>query len=340
VVVLGLEQGNSPHEYPKSHERLLEWRKIVQILSHATWRAPMTHEHLQRLYEQEEKRIFYVAMTRAKYNLVVSRAEKRSLNRRTRRYNKSDFLSLSHDPKLVKEASSPFEIQITAPERPKAEEGYRSDGRVFETKCGVLVRSKSEMLLANEFTGRGMYFEYEEADPAVPDALPDFSFPDYGRVVLEHLGLLDDPNYVERWNKKAKAYEEQGIRYFRTNEEEIKILANTVDRLQEQFRNWIEKQYDSERVQMIDLIETLRRKSDFIIGRSIGDFGDGTFEVDDSGEGIVVILIPRFVNISGEETEADDVFFDRKIPGYGELLWEENSLNDIRFMIGSLMEDK
>ena len=205
MVVPGLEQRNSPQEHPQLHQRLLEWRKIVQTLSHATWRSPMTHEELQRLYEQEEKRIFYVAMTRARHNLVVSRAEQRDLNGRKRSYQKSGFLDLSHAPKLVEEAASPFDIKIAAPTGPKAEEGYRSDGRVYETKCGIRVRSKSEMLLANEFTARGMYFEYEEPAENVPDALPDFTFPDYEGVVLEHLGLITDSGIHGKVGRESRA---------------------------------------------------------------------------------------------------------------------------------------
>jgi len=87
------------------------------------------------------------------------------------------------------------------------------------------------MLLANEFTARGMYFEYEQPAENVPDALPDFTFPDYGGIVLEHLGLMTDSEYMARWEEKAGQYEAAGTRYFRTDEEEIRSLSATVDRL-------------------------------------------------------------------------------------------------------------
>ena len=279
---------------PRAHARLLDWRKIVQTLSHATWRAPITSDDLQRMYDQEEKRIFYVAMTRAKYNLVISRAEERALFGRKRRYQKSGFLDLSNDPKLVAETASSYDVKISAPASPKTEDVYRSDGRVFQTKNGTLVRSKSEMLLANEFTARGMYFEYEEPADNVMEALPDFTFPDYGNIILEHLGLITDPNYFERWESKAKEYEKQGIRYFRTSEEEIKSLPATVDRLQEQFIDWVNQTSRVERVERINLIEKLRRECDLNIGRSIGNFECGVFEIEDiANEGILAIMCLR-----------------------------------------------
>jgi ATP-dependent DNA helicase DinG len=337
VVILGLEQGNSPHEFPQSHGKLLEWRKIVHTLSHATWRAPLTHDELQRLYEQEEKRIFYVAMTRARYNLVVSRAEERLSFGKKRRYQKSGFLDLSHDPKLVEEAASPFEVRIAAPAGPKAEEGYRSDGRVFESKCGILVRSKSEMLLANEFTDRGIYFEYEEAAENVANALPDFTFPDYGGAVLEHLGLLDDPTYLERWEKKARAYSEQGLLALRTNEEEIKVLASTVGRLQEQLRSWAEERYGAERIELIALIEKIRCKSGMRIGGAIEGFGNGMFEVVGSNDGIIAVGIPQFIQQLGDAARAD-IPFGRNMPGYGNLVWEQLDVDGTTIMIGRIQE--
>jgi hypothetical protein len=297
----------------------------------------MTNDDLQRLYEQEEKRIFYVAMTRARHNLVVSRAEERLSFGKKRRYQKSGFLDLSHDPKLVEEAESPFEIKIAAPAGPKAAEGYMSDGRVYESKCGILVRSKSEMLLANEFTDRGMYFEYEEPAENVSNALPDFTFPDYGGVVLEHLGLLDDPTYMERWEKKAKTYSEQGILALRTNEEEIKSLASTVDRLQEQLRNWAEERYGAERIELIALIEKIRWKSGMRIGGAIGGFGNGMFEVVKSNDGLIAVGIPQFIQQLGDAARAD-IPFGRNMPGYGNLVWEQLDVDGTTIMIGRIQE--
>ncbi len=318
VIVIGLEEGNSPHEPPKSHQRLVEWRRAVQGMSHATWRVPLPDVDMQRLYEEEEKRIFYVAMTRAKYNLIVSRAKTRNLFGRTKPYEKSNFLDLAHDAGFVCETSSVYDVSLTTPPtRTSDDEGYRSDGRVFQTNSGTLVRSKSEMLLANEFTARGMYFEYEEPADGVVDALPDFMFPDYGNIILEHLGLLTDPNYLERWEQKANEYEKKGIRYFRTNEEEIKTLPATVDRLQEQFCDCVQKVFGEERANMISKVEKLRRESGFQIGRTIGDFMNGVFEVDDKEGNVIAIAIAIAITDDIEKIK------DMSIPGYLNINWEQ-----------------
>ena len=293
VIVIGLEEGNSPHEHPKSHQGLIGWRKIVQALSHATWRTPLTDLDLQRLYDEEERRIFYVAMTRAKHNLVVSRAKNRNLFGKSKNYDKSAFLALAHDPKLVRETSNAYDVSLTTPAKYKPDEGYRSDGRVYQTDCGILVRSKSEMLLANEFTKRGIFFEYEEPQEGIPDALPDFIFPDYGQVILEHLGLLEDHTYLERWEKKATEYEKSGVRYFRTSEDEIKNLPATVDRLHEQMKTWTESQCGAGRVVGIDIIERLRRDSDLRIGKAIGSFEQGVFEVMETSDNPVIAISVR-----------------------------------------------
>lgn len=243
VIVVGMEEGNSPHVQPKSHGHLIEWRKVVQGLSHATWRASITNQDLERIYTQEEKRIFYVAMTRAKYHLVISNSKNRTLNGSPRTYEKSNFLKLSHDSSLVKEAESVYEIEIRPPKVNIADTGdYRSDGRVFRTNNGELVRSKSEMLIANEFYRRGILYEYELPDDNIQNALPDFILPEYGNVIIEHLGLITNSEYLRRWDEKAKKYESEGVLYLRTNEEEIKNLEQTVDRIIYQCENWLKKQ--------------------------------------------------------------------------------------------------
>lgn len=36
----------------------------------------------------------------------------------------------------------------------------------------------------------------------VLNALPDFILPHYGNVIVEHLGLLNDAEYLRKWTKK------------------------------------------------------------------------------------------------------------------------------------------
>lgn len=262
VIVVGMEEGNSPHEQPQGHGHLIEWRKVVQSLSHATWRARITNQDLERIYTQEEKRIFYVAMTRAKYHLVISNSKNRTLFGSPKTYEKSSFLRLSHDNSLVKEANSFYEIEINTPKVGIIDKGdYRTDGRIYQTNNGELVRSKSEMLIANEFHRRGILYEYELPDDNIQNALPDFILPDYDNVIIEHLGLLTDSNYHSRWTEKAKQYEAEERLYLCTNEEEMRYLNITIDRLLDQSRLWYETKYGVESLELIKEREEERRKN-------------------------------------------------------------------------------
>jgi hypothetical protein len=135
-----------------------------------------------------------------------------------------------------------------------------------------------------------MYFEYEEPADNVRDALPDFTFSDYGDVILEHLGLMSDPDYIERWQSKARAYEKQGIRYFQTNETEMRDVSGAVDRLQDQFRLWVEQRVGVQCVRLIGVLEEIRRISQLQIGHPLGSFEDGVFDVADDPQIIAIAL--------------------------------------------------
>lgn len=91
-------------------------------------------------------------------------------------------------------------------------------------------------------------------------------------------------------------------------EEEIKSLASTVDRLQEQLRNWAEERYGAERIELIDLIEKIRWKSGMRIGGAIGGFENELFEVVGSNLGIIAVGIPQFVQQLGDAAKADIPF--------------------------------
>ena len=91
------------------------------------------------------------------------------------------------------------------------------EGLIHRTKRDDLVRSKSEVIIANELLAQGIdRYEYEAALP-LPDGrtrYPDFTIVDDDtgeRYYWEHLGLLHNPDYETRWNRKLEAYRDACI---------------------------------------------------------------------------------------------------------------------------------
>jgi exodeoxyribonuclease V alpha subunit len=85
---------------------------------------------------------------------------------------------------------------------------------IHRTKSGVLVRSKSEVIVAEMLDRLGLAWKYEERVTA-PDDTRDFRLPDFtigyqGDIYYwEHLGMLNVPAYREGWERKRKWYEER-----------------------------------------------------------------------------------------------------------------------------------
>ena len=73
--------------------------------------------------------------------------------------------------------------------------------------------SKSEVIIANMLYSYGVKYEYER--PIVIDGVtykPDFTiWRSDGTVILwEHAGLLDDPEYAQRFEQKLAMYRKAG----------------------------------------------------------------------------------------------------------------------------------
>ena len=94
---------------------------------------------------------------------------------------------------------------------------FFEEGLIHRTERGDLVRSKSELVIADKLHARGIDYEYEQ-----PLALgdrrmryPDFTIADHARGVTfywEHLGMLDRRGYRDRWERKRAEYFACGIR--------------------------------------------------------------------------------------------------------------------------------
>jgi hypothetical protein len=94
---------------------------------------------------------------------------------------------------------------------------FLEEGMIHRTARGELVRSKSEVIIATILDKLGVPYGYEEALRANDGSTryPDFTIDDAEtgqRIILEHLGMLDEPAYQRRWEAKRAWYHKHGIR--------------------------------------------------------------------------------------------------------------------------------
>jgi exodeoxyribonuclease V alpha subunit len=85
--------------------------------------------------------------------------------------------------------------------------GYHTESLIHVTARGELVRSKSEVIIANRLDDHGLTYEYEkELLPPGGDArdmrLPDFTISRHGKTYYwEHCGMIADPVYAQKWRE-------------------------------------------------------------------------------------------------------------------------------------------
>ncbi|WP_175511553.1 AAA family ATPase [Alicyclobacillus macrosporangiidus] len=87
---------------------------------------------------------------------------------------------------------------------------------IHRTERGHLVRSKSELVIANMLHHMDLPYEYERPFKGLTTGgvvLPDFTFADPagGLILWEHLGLLANPDYRQAWEKKLDWYRQNGF---------------------------------------------------------------------------------------------------------------------------------
>lgn len=95
------------------------------------------------------------------------------------------------------------------------EHRFLEDRLVHRTENNELVLSKSEVVIANALRARKIRYAYERTRTLNgKDRYPDFTIEDAERGITfywEHLGMLGDPSYDERWSRKLAAYRAEGI---------------------------------------------------------------------------------------------------------------------------------
>lgn len=154
------------------------------------------------------RELLYTALTRQQERVIVlHQGDLRSL----RRYASDKHSDIARRLTNLFSPPNPIAFDVDGTER------FLEEGLIHHTKRGDLVRSKSEVIIANELLAQGVdRYEYE-APLALPDGrtrYPDFTVVDDDtgeRYYWEHLGLLHNPDYATRWTRKLHAYREAGI---------------------------------------------------------------------------------------------------------------------------------
>jgi hypothetical protein len=93
---------------------------------------------------------------------------------------------------------------------------YLEDRLIHRTANATLVRSKSEVIIADALSAAEVGFEYELPFTGHDGTirLPDFTIEDSATgdvFIWEHLGLLSNPDYRQAWERKKAWYEASGV---------------------------------------------------------------------------------------------------------------------------------
>jgi exodeoxyribonuclease V alpha subunit len=145
------------------------------------------------------RELFYTGITRAKRHCTIFVQEDISPLLSMRRPEKSQLVGIN---------ASLFSFRSVPTEMGKMHEWYE-EGKIHHTLADIMVRSKSEVIIANMFAEREIPFQYEVPLYA-PDGtfyLPDFTITWSGESwYWEHLGLLSQDGYYCHWKTKSAWY--------------------------------------------------------------------------------------------------------------------------------------
>ena len=201
---LGQYQHKNGKKYNMPEEKPLGNLELAYAISvHKSQGSEFTYVYLVLPKNKKtllSKELIYTAITRAKTKLTIF-AEK----------DISAFLQLTRPEasSISKINSSLFDFKPLPKEWLVMNEWYE-EGKIHETLSSHMVRSKSEVIIANRLFERKIPFKYEY--PLFADADGTFYLPDFTVTVngedyyIEHLGRLDDKAYRAHWDKKEKWY--------------------------------------------------------------------------------------------------------------------------------------
>jgi len=149
------------------------------------------------------RELLYTALTRQRNRLVIFHQGDRH---ELRKFSGDYYSESAHRLTNLFHPSNPVALQ----------DRFLEEDLIHKTRRGESVRSKSEVIIANLLYEAGVDYTYELSfiGNDGKKRYPDFTIEDAesGQLILwEHLGMLKDPNYRERWTNKLAWYRSQEI---------------------------------------------------------------------------------------------------------------------------------
>ena len=149
------------------------------------------------------RELLYTAMTRQKERLVILY--------NTEAYHLRNYSSMEYSD-IARRFTNLFE----KPEIVELKNNFYEAGLIHKTARGELVRSKSEVIIADALYDFGIDYDYEKKLDLGEDGKksPDFTIEDAesgSKYYWEHCGMMSDAKYRERWERKRAVYEKHDI---------------------------------------------------------------------------------------------------------------------------------
>ena len=149
------------------------------------------------------KELLYTAITRQTDRLVIL-------------YNAEAYHLRKYSSRAFSDIARRFTCLFENPEIVEFKQRYYEASLIHKTLQGELVRSKSEVIVANMLYEEGIRYEYEKELSLGEDGIriPDFTVDDAESGTLfywEHCGMMSDRHYRQRWDEKKVVYAKHGI---------------------------------------------------------------------------------------------------------------------------------
>jgi len=147
------------------------------------------------------RELLYTALTRQKNKIIILYNEKAY---KLKNYSTTEFSDIAQR----------FTCLFQKPKIVEFNKKFYEDKLIHKTVRGELVRSKSEVIIANLLDSAGLDFSYEHELLLNNGQTrsPDFTIRKSGKTYYwEHLGMLHNSDYVKKWKIKKQQYAENGI---------------------------------------------------------------------------------------------------------------------------------